>query len=388
MIEGIPAAAYVHIPFCENKCGYCDFVSYAGRRDRIDDYERAIRNEIERTRQAEVRTIPLSTVYFGGGTPSVLEPESLNRILMTLSSSFGIASDAEVTIEANPGTVTRESLVTIRAGGFNRISFGVQSFSDHLLHAIGRIHSGEEAKSAILAAQEAGFSNICCDLMTGLPGQTIEDATDSLQTLISLGVDHISVYALTLEEGTPFFAKYSKNEDALPSDEKEREMYHRVVSELANNGYHRYEISNFCKAGRESRHNTVYWNALPYYGFGCGAHAYLHGVRRGNTPDLDTYIQAMTTDAPDPDAAVSEREFISLREAAAEAMLLGFRMAEGIDAESFHERFGYRPEERFGKELEGLQEKGLVIFADGNYRLTDRGFDFANEVFRAFVGED
>ncbi len=386
MINEIPTSAYVHIPFCESKCGYCDFVSYAGRKDRMDDYVEAVCEEIRRTCRTSEKKIPLSTIYFGGGTPSCMKSQSLVRILDTLSSVCGFTPDAEITIEANPGTVTRESLAEMRAGGFNRISFGVQSFSDTLLRAIGRIHTGDDARTAIQAAREAGFTNISGDLMTGLPGQTMGDVLDSLTKLITHGVEHVSVYALSIEEGTPFFAKYAKDDDALPSDGDEREMYHRVVHELEINGYHRYEISNFCKPGRESRHNTVYWNALPYYGFGCGAHAYREGIRRGNTTDLETYIRVMTQEGSNPEDAVSEEEEICPEEAAAEAMLLGFRMTVGIDEDVFRRRFGYLPRERFGNELQDLLEKNLIVETCGIYRLSERGFDFANEVFRAFVG--
>jgi oxygen-independent coproporphyrinogen-3 oxidase len=232
---------------------------------------------------------------------------------------------------------------------------------------------------------EEGFSNISCDLMLGVPEQTLTDIGGSVRHLIDLGVPHISCYSLSLEDGTLFFEKYSGKPDRLPSDEEEREMYHTVRRLLADAGYRHYEISNFALAGFESRHNTVYWDALPYYGFGCGAHSYIDGARIGNTMSLKRYIEVLTADAPDLEGIRAETERIDREAEMREVMLLGFRKLSGISTADFHKRFGIDPEQIFGHELEALLQSGRIENADGRWFLSEKGLDFGNEVFRSFV---
>ncbi len=379
-----PQSAYIHIPFCERKCAYCDFVSYAGQFDRKDKYVQSLVREIELTAEATPKKLPLSTVYFGGGTPTTFSPEQLAEILQVLRSVFGIDADAEVTLEMNPQTVDPSSLRRYADIGFNRASIGVQSLSDHLLSALGRIHTASQALDTIREAGAAGFHNLNCDLMIGLPGQTLSDAMDSLNRLIELNVTHISFYSLSLEEGTPFYKTYHGREELLPSPESEREMYHSMLKELIMHGYQHYEISNCAKPGFISRHNMVYWKALPYYGFGCGAHAYLQGRRFGKTSDLNHYLEKMNSGSGLSEI-IEEDEKIDKSESEREFMLLGFRLTTGVSEEEFGRRFGVSISDIFAAELSELLKKNLIIHADGRFFLSEKGIDFANEVFRAFV---
>ena len=398
-------SAYIHFPFCVKKCPYCDFVSYTGCLDKKAAYIEALCREIELTGQdqgtSEVRHISgsseerwdacgsagLATIYLGGGTPSLFTPEELGIVLQALRTNFGLQESAEITLEVNPGTVSQESLLGYRAIGINRISIGVQSFSQPILTSLGRIHTSAQAVNAILMAQASGFTNISCDLMTGLAGQTMADVEDSLSILLENRVPHVSFYALIIEEGTPFFDKYSDNEDLLPAQDLERSMYHLMLARLKSEGYVHYEISNCGKPGFESRHNMTYWRAESYYGFGCGAFGYKKGRRTGNTTDLTAYIAAMTGPLPVLSGIVTECEEIDEDESRKEFMLLGFRMMSGVSAENFRKRYAVNMEDLFGTRLRNLISKGLILHEGDRYFLSDKGLDYANEVFREFVGD-
>ena len=381
MMEKI-TSAYIHFPFCVRKCPYCDFVSFENCLEKREAYTKALIREIQ---SAGNDGTALQTIYMGGGTPSLFPPEQIRLVLKALEDKFDIEDNPEITIEANPGTVDLKSLSGYRESGVNRISLGVQSFSDTLLQTLGRIHDGEKARKAILAARDAGFSNISCDLMTGLPGQTLEDAEESLAILLEYGIPHISFYALTLEEGTPYYKKYQKHEELLPDPELERIMYKSLLAKLKSSGYSHYEISNCAKPGFESRHNMTYWKALPYYGFGCGAYSYGSDIRKGNTGDLGLYLEEMSKTNPDLPAITVDSEVITAEEKKKEFMLLGFRLMEGVSPEEFFLRFGERMEDLFADHLNKLSAKGLIVHDHGRYRLSDRGLDYANEVFREFV---
>lgn len=392
------AAAYLHFPFCVKKCSYCDFTSYSGCLGLRDDYAASLCREIEITARGECLAAEgggdvissadpagLSSVYMGGGTPSLFTPSQIGTILEKLRTSFGIRPEAEVTLEVNPGTVDSEAFKGYRHAGVNRISIGIQSFSPELLASIGRIHTAAQAEEAIQAARGAGFRNISCDLMTGLPGQTIEDVQDSLSVLLKYKIPHVSFYALTLEDGTPFFDRFGEHEELLPSQELEREMYHMMISRFRSAGYIHYEISNCALPGFESRHNMTYWKALPYYGFGCGASSYRNGVRMSNTPNLSDYIRSMESAEALLSDIVEERETISGEERHREYMMLGFRILEGVRPSEFRNRFGIGMEDLFGPSLLELQKKGLICSGQDRYFLSEKGLDFANEVFREFV---
>ncbi len=378
------SSAYVHIPFCVRKCPYCDFVSFEKKDEWKAPYLRALHREIEITFEHSPGG-PLATVYLGGGTPSLLKPEEAGCILDVLDASYGIEAGAEITIEVNPGTAGATTLAGYRDAGFNRLSIGVQSLSNRVLLGLGRIHTAEEAETAIDSALQAKFENISCDLMLGIPGQTLSDIEDSVRRLIDKRVPHISCYSLSLEEGTRFFEKYSGHPERLPSDEVERQMYHMVRRLLIENGYVHYEISNFSLPGRESRHNNIYWEALPYYGFGCGAHSYIDGRRVGNTNDPEKYIHILSCPEPDRELLVSESEWIDIEEQMREYMLLGFRKLSGISERDFHSRFGVLLEQRFKRDMTRLLELGLIQHADDRWFLSEAGLDFGNEVFRSFV---
>lgn len=398
-------SAYIHFPFCVKKCPYCDFVSYADCMDKKESYIEALCREIELTgkEQGTAETLyasqgcgasggfsqypGLATVYMGGGTPSLFTPEELGIVLQALRSNFGIQESAEITLEVNPGTVSQESLLGYHAIGINRISIGVQSFSQPILTALGRIHTSVQAVNAIQMAQTAGFTNISCDLMTGLAGQSLADVEDSLTILLKHRVPHVSFYALIVEEGTPFFDKYNEHEELLPAPDLERSMYHRMLARLKAEGYVHYEISNCGKPGFESRHNMTYWRAEPYYGFGCGAFGYWKGRRTGNTTDLNAYISAMTGPLPDLSGIVTECEEIDENESRKEFMLLGFRMMTGVSSEEFRKRYDVNMEDLFGMSLQILLKKDLIVHEKDRYFLSTKGLDYANEVFSEFVGE-
>ena len=386
-------SAYIHFPFCVKKCPYCDFVSFAGCLEKREIYLRALCREIEITGQNHcaknhgdlIGMGGLKTIYMGGGTPSLFTPDQIGLVLDQLRKIYGINENAEITMEVNPGTVDEAAFAGYKKAGVNRISIGIQSFSERLLLSLGRIHNSKQAIDSIHYAKSAGFTNISCDLMTGLSGQTLRDAHESLTILLEEQIPHISLYALTLEEGTPFFQKYEKHEDLLPSSEIERLMYHTLVSRLKTAGFLHYEISNFAKPGFESSHNLTYWKALPYFGFGCGASSYTNHIRVRRTCVLSEYIELMTSDNPEITGIYEESEMIDASESRREFMLLGFRLMSGVSLEEFKQKYGLSMEAVFGKELDELVNKELIISDSQRYYLSPKGLDFANQVFREFV---
>ena len=378
-------SAYVHFPFCQKKCPYCDFVSYPLPQKEKEGYIDALLKEMEITKHLVKEKTPLSTVYLGGGTPSLFSPKEIRRVLDGLSGLFSFAPEAEITMEVNPGTVSMEALLGYKKAGVNRISMGVQSFSDSILKNIGRIHDAAQATTAIQMVKAVGFSNFSCDLMTGLPGQTEKDAIHSLFSLLDLGVPHISFYALSIEEGTPFYQMYQKREELLPTQEEERRMYHQMLSSLEKKGYRQYEISNCSLPGFESRHNLSYWKALPYYGFGCGAHSYYLGKRRGNTASIEEYQEALEKENPSLLDFQQVEEDITAADEKKEFMLLGFRVTNGVSEEEYQKRFGAELLLDFGDEIEGLLRQGYIDKKDGRIFIKKEKLDVANIVFREFV---
>ena len=389
MVE-TPRSAYLHIPFCARKCLYCDFPSYAGRGDRIEPYVDALCKEILHAGSvlAPYATIsPLDTVYIGGGTPTLAGAEPLERILGTLRKTFALSPSAEVSLEANPGTVSSLDFTLLRACGYNRLSIGLQAWQPHLLATLGRIHTSADFLEAVGNARQAGFDNISADVMLGLPGQTMDDIRETLARVVETGVSHVSFYSLQVEEETPFHDLYASGRLSLLSEDLEREMYHEARRLLAEYGFAPYEISSAAKPGHACRHNLVYWHAEEYFGFGCAAHAYVDGIRRSNPVDLDAYIGSMagTLPADDPFPASRILETVDKGEQMKEYMMLGFRLDAGVDGESFYRRFGQRAEILFASELEKGIADGLIESAGPFWRLTERGRDMANQVFMAFV---
>lgn len=381
-------AVYIHVPFCMRKCGYCDFYSLAGAGavSMIPGYLRALTNEIKAAASLECQTerLPLRSVYFGGGTPNLIPAEQIGEILKLLQDLFGFAADCEITLEANPETVNAKIIRELADYGVNRLSLGLQAVQDHLLKSIGRMHTADDFRNAVLAASDAGIRNVSADLMLGLPGQTIEDIDESLDFIMELPIKHISCYSLIIEPDTPFFERYSQHPELLPDDLIERAMYHHTIERLAAVGMPLYEISNAAVPGFESRHNLVYWQAREYYGFGPSAHSYLAGIRRGNHSDLKRYISIWKNGA-EPFASAVELEKIDEKAKQKEMLLLGLRLIDGVSLDRFRNSFGTEIQTVFGKQLQLLKQRELIIIDENSVRLSRKGLDFANQVFMEFV---
>jgi len=374
-----PIGCYVHIPFCVRKCAYCDFNSYSGYTDaHISRYVHALTQEIRQTPPQEA----IDTVFFGGGTPTAIPAANESALLKAVLDTLPVTPGAEITTEANPGTMDVAHLEVLRAAGFNRISFGVQSFDPGLLQTMDRIHTVEEAKNAVRAARAAGFENVSIDLMFALPRQTLTQWRDTLDQALALGTDHLSLYSLIVEEGTGFYTLQQKGRLPLPDDDTAAEMYEIALSAAHSAGYAQYEISNFARPGRESRHNLHYWRNESYYGFGCGSVAYLNGARRMNIKAPVKYAEAIENKW---DLTLSI-ETLTAEESMAETMMLGLRLtAEGVDIAQFQARFGKDPRTQYAAEIETYSRRGLLEVCGNALRLTPPGFFLASEVMVAFV---
>ena len=375
-------AVYIHIPFCARKCLYCDFCSGVGTMQEINWYMRKLISEIKAF-QALGNHYLVRTIFFGGGTPSLPDPIHLMRIMVELRDHFLIAEDAEITIECNPGTLTEEKLKEYRDLGINRLSIGLQSAHNEELKLLGRIHTWEDFLQNYLMARKVGFRNINVDLMQSLPGQTPALWRDTLEKVVRLQPEHISAYALTLEEGTPFYRMYTTPEGSrkLPDEETDREMYHMTGSVLGQHGYRRYEISNYAKPGYECRHNITYWTGGDYIGFGQSAASYLEGKRFSNSRNGKEY----RTGIPEAYAAFRAMPAQTQQEAMEEFMFLGLRMTRGISEEEFRTRFGVDFESIYGPAADRLAGQGLLIRAGGRVMLTEFGIDVSNQVLAEFL---
>ena len=371
---------YIHIPFCKQKCYYCDFPSYAGKEACQDAYLDALLFEIRKAGK-EYHGRMVDTVFFGGGTPSVLPKEALPRIITALRESFAFADDAEVSAEANPGTADAEKLASWRRAGINRISFGVQSFHDDLLRRIGRIHTSEEAIDAIKLARKMGFDSINLDLIYGLPSQTVAMLEEDVKRAVSIGVEHISVYGLIVEEDTVLEELVDAGRVTLPSDEDEEAMYDHVTTHLEGVGYHRYEISNYARDGKVCRHNLKYWQFRDYLGLGSAAHSFVDGKRFANERSIDDYIRRMAEEGTA--RLADEKETID--ELRGEYVFLALRTAEGVDTEEFTKTFGMDFFAQYGDIINRMMTEGLLM-RDGRYvRLTRLGMKYGNRAFAQFV---
>ncbi len=362
---------YVHIPFCVRKCAYCDFLSFPCDTQGQEAYVDALCQEIRQLEQ-----VPLRTLYIGGGTPSILPEPLIGRICETIRSTCRILPDAEWTIECNPATFDLAKARSWRAMGIDRVSMGVQSLDDRLLKRIGRIHSAEEARRGFRTLREAGFTNVSIDLMMGLPEQSMEDWMSTLREAVSLGPSHISCYSLIVEEGTPLYEEDEKGLLALPDEETERAMYHETVAYLMEHGLPQYEISNFAKPGMESRHNTSYWERIPYIGLGLGAASLMDEKRWREPVEMCKYLEGKTP---------TIEEELTLEDQMKETMLLGLRMNRGINKGMFQKRFGKSIDQVFSTEISELESYRLVESIQGSIRLTDHGRDLANQVFIRFI---
>ena len=360
---------YVHVPFCAAKCSYCDFYSLAHREDKMDDYCAALTAHLREV-APRMAGQQVDTVYFGGGTPSYLGPKRLAALLKTIRKSYRLTADAEITLEANPDSAGDvKALKMLRKAGFNRLSLGAQAMDDDMLRAIGRIHTAAQVQQAVSAARTAGFDNVSIDLMYGLPGQTMAHWQRTLESAIALGTDHISAYGLKVEEGTPLWQR--RDSADLPDDEAQADMYLWAVEALAAAGYRQYEISNFARPGRESRHNLRYWRMAPYAGFGPGAHSDFGNVRFAYQRDLDGYLAG--------EMRLSEREEILPRERCMEYIMLSLRTAEGI-SRSVVERTYRKPFAQAEAVFRELADHGLAEATENGWRLTPRGFLVSNAI--------
>ena len=361
---------YIHIPFCKRKCKYCDFVSYARREDCIGAYLDALEREMKGHAGAKA-----DTIFIGGGTPSILDAESLTRLMRSVFDTFDIAENYEFTVEINPGTLDARKTDALLTGGVNRVSVGVQSFNDAELLAVGRIHTAKEAYGAVKDLYKAGFKNISVDLMTALPNQTMESLKRTLETAVSLPVTHISAYSLIIEDGTPLAAEYDTGKLTLPSDDDDREMYAYTINYLAKNGFHQYEISNFAKDGYECAHNIKYWTFEPYIGIGAAAHSFDGASRAYNTSDRAEYIRGEGREVTP----------LTLRDKMSEFIITGLRMNKGISSDRFFDLFGVTLESEYGDVLDRFTRSGLMKREGGSYSLTRRGMDVSNSVLCEFV---
>lgn len=371
--QGKPALGlYIHIPFCKAKCAYCDFYSLAHSEEKMDAYMAALLHHLEEV-APRAAGMQVDTVYFGGGTPSYLGAARLCRILQTVLRRYDVARDAEITLEANPDSAGDwKELRKLRRAGFNRLSLGVQSTDDALLRRIGRVHTYEQVQQAVMAARKAKFTNLSLDLIYGLPGQTMEDWQRTLADAVALGPEHLSCYGLKLEEGTPLWQQ--RQTLTLPDDDAQADMYLYTVAALGEMGYEQYEISNFAKSGKESRHNLKYWRMEEYAGFGPGAHSDFGGVRYGYVRDIDSYIAGRLV--------LSESETDSTLARDYEYVMLSLRTAAGIDRQTFEKRYRQRfqPMETL---FEQYEKAGLASRTEGGWRLTPRGFLVSNSIIAA-----
>ena len=368
---------YVHIPFCKRKCAYCDFISFSGKARLIEKYVEALKREINKCKIGK-EDYMVKTIYFGGGTPSFIESKYIVEILEAIKEKFNITKNAEITLEINPGTVTEEKLKDYYEVGINRISFGLQSTNSQLLKLVGRIHSYSSFLEGYNLAKKTGFKNINVDLMIGLPVQTLKDVQKDLSRIIELNPEHISVYSLIVEEGTRIEEKIKNKELYLPSEKLERKMYWEVKKKLEEAGYIHYEISNFAKAGYESKHNLSCWNQEEYLGFGLAAHSYFNNVRYSNTDDFEEYF-----DWPENSKIIHERQTDEDKQK--EFMLLGLRKIEGVAISDFKNKFIENPIYLYRETLNKLVTQGLIEVDIDSIKLTNRGIDLANLVWEEFV---
>ena len=367
---------YIHIPFCVSKCRYCDFLSMPYDYDVREQYTMSLCKEIERFAKEHADEYVVNSVFFGGGTPSILEPELFEKIISTVRDNFKMNTDSEITIECNPGTVTYDKLGTYKENGVNRISFGLQSANDSELKALGRIHTFSDFMDSYDNALKAGFSNINVDIMSALPSQGVEGYRNTLEKVLSLDIKHISAYSLIIEEGTPFFEMNEKGLLKLPSEEDERQMYYMTEELLAKNGFHRYEISNYARDGYECRHNKIYWERGEYAGFGLGAASLISDIRYSNTRDMKEYLEDFSSGR--------ENEILSLEDKMSEFMFLGLRMTKGIEISEFERQFKSDIYDIFGSEIKKHEGNGLLVEKEGRLMLTGKGFDLSNYVFADF----
>ncbi len=370
---------YLHIPFCVKKCAYCDFLSFPSGQELQRQYVKRLMEDID-CMGKKYGDIPIDTIFIGGGTPSVPESRLIVDLMEHVNRAFQISDGAEISMEANPGTVTREKLKEYRRAGINRISFGLQSANDRELKLLGRIHTWAEFLESFALARECGFTNLNIDLMSALPGQTCESWKDTLKRVTDLEPEHISAYSLIIEEGTPFGEKYGSKEGRklLPDEDSEREMYHETKRFLRECGYERYEISNYAKPGWECRHNIGYWTGVPYLGLGLGASSYMNGSRFAVSSDMQQYLG-------EKPGTFTDVEKLTKKDMEEEFFYVGLRMTVGVSLSEFERRFGMSAEEVYPGLMETFVEEKAAEFRGDRFVLTDYGLDVSNYIMAQFL---
>ncbi len=379
----VPLSLYLHIPFCVQKCHYCDFNSVAVASLSLEEYTDLLIREMALRSATLDPPVTATTLYLGGGTPSLLAPELVARLIEAAAHHFRLTA-AEVTLEANPGTVTAENLAGYRSAGVNRLSLGVQSLDDRFLALLGRVHTAAEARQAVALARRAGFDNLGIDLIHSLPGQSLAQWQGTLREAVALGPEHVSAYGLSIEEGTPFAASLACGELNLPDEEESVRMIETTLETLAAAGFEPYEIANFARPGQRSRHNQVYWQRGSYLGFGAGAHSFLAGrwgVRWHNPSELTAYQGTIAAGFP----AELDRTVLTEQEARSEFMFLGLRLLEGVSDAAFRAAFGLGLAEAWPTEIDAQIAAGLLERDKDRLRLTRPGLLLSNRVFAAFV---
>ena len=369
-----PASLYIHIPFCATKCYYCAFNTYSFHKEQAKAYLDALSIEMQ---IYSLQTSPLQTIFIGGGTPSILSANSLERLFSDIGSTFQFCSDVEITVECNPGTVDAEKLHVMKARGVNRLSFGLQAMQNEVLRQLGRIHTVEEFHHSYRLAREVGIDNINIDLIFALPDQTMEMWQHTLTETISFQPEHISTYNLVMEESTPFYERWKTGQLNLPSDDTEADMFQYTIDTLITHGYTHYEICNFAEPNREVKHNLVYWNNQEYIGLGVGACGYVDGIRYTNIKGVPPYIETLR----ELKKPIADTDVLTGKAEKAETLMLSLRKREGICIKDYTLRFGESVDVEFGEIIEKWKNLELLEQTETHLRLTDRGLFLANEVF-------
>lgn len=373
-------AAYIHIPFCHHICHYCDFNKVFMKNQPVDVYIEKLIQEIKKRVTPEQK--PFTSIFVGGGTPTALDAKQLEQLCSGIAESLPFSDTMEYTFEANPGDLSKDKIDVLRRYGVNRLSFGVQSFNDELLHKIGRNHRSEDVYRSIEDARNAGFKNISIDLIYSLPTQSLEDFEETIDKALALGLPHYSGYSLIVEPKTVFYNLMRKGKLPLPGEETEAQMYELLMEKMAEKGLSQYEISNFAKPGFESRHNLVYWDNVEYYGFGAGAHGYLEGIRYSNIGPISKYMEPIEKGL----TPTLHEHAVSKNEKMEEEMFLGLRKTEGVSISLFYQKYQVDLLDLFKLSIEEMKKRKLLE-QDGDYlRLTHQGRFLGNEVFQSFIG--
>ena len=371
---------YIHIPFCIKKCNYCDFVSYSNYESLFDLYINSLIYEIIKSKTYYLN-YEIKSIFFGGGTPSIINSEYIRKILNTIFNNFTISNDIEITIEINPKTIDLKKLKVYKEININRLSFGVQAWQNNILSYLGRVHNIEDFVKNFYQAREIGFNNISVDIMFSLPNQTLQQWEETLKNIIDLNLEHISIYSLIIEKGTYFYKLYNEGLLNCCNEDLDREMYYLAKSMLEYNSYIHYEISNFAKDGFECYHNKVYWNCNEYIGYGLGAHSYFKNQRYHNTYDINKYLSLKNNF----NIIKEDLENLSIEDMYAEYIFMGLRMMRGISKKEFFKKFNKNIYDIYKKEIEYLKSFDLIYENNDSIILTNKGIDISNVVFEKFI---